>query len=150
VFDSSYDRGSPTSFAPNQVIKGWTEAMQLMVEGDIWELTIPSELAYADHGSGQIPGGAVLVFKLNLIKIEDEDTKVPAIKCDPITKENCNEKEVKFISKIGDWDDAKKGSELQRLQKLSSSDMKPDLRDWFIRRVKILTKLVTGTGKEEL
>ena len=42
VFDSSYDRGSPTSFAPNQVIKGWTEAMQLMVEGDIWELYIPS------------------------------------------------------------------------------------------------------------
>ena len=37
-FDSSYDRGSPTSFAPNQVIKGWTEAMQLMVEGDKWEM----------------------------------------------------------------------------------------------------------------
>ena len=37
-FDSPYDRGSPTSFAPNQVIKGWTEAMQLMVEGDKWEL----------------------------------------------------------------------------------------------------------------
>ena len=37
-FDSSYDRGSPTTFAPNQVIKGWTEAMQLMVEGDKWEL----------------------------------------------------------------------------------------------------------------
>ena len=35
-FDSSYDRGSPTTFAPNQVIKGWTEAMQLMVEGDKW------------------------------------------------------------------------------------------------------------------
>ena len=40
-FDSSYDRGSPTTFAPNQVIKGWTEAMQLMVEGDKWELYIP-------------------------------------------------------------------------------------------------------------
>ena len=38
VFDSSYERGSPTSFAPNQVIKGWTEAMQLMVEGDKWEM----------------------------------------------------------------------------------------------------------------
>ena len=37
-FDSSYDRGSPTTFAPNQVIKGWTEAMQLMVEGDKWEV----------------------------------------------------------------------------------------------------------------
>ena len=45
-FDSSYDRGSPTTFAPNKVIKGWTEAMQLMVEGDKWEMTIPSELAY--------------------------------------------------------------------------------------------------------
>ena len=43
-FDSSYQRGSPTSFAPNQVIKGWTEAMQLMVEGDKWELFIPAEL----------------------------------------------------------------------------------------------------------
>jgi FKBP-type peptidyl-prolyl cis-trans isomerase FklB len=38
TFDSSYDRGSPTAFAPNQVIKGWTEAMQLMVEGDKWEM----------------------------------------------------------------------------------------------------------------
>ena len=40
-FDSSYKRGQPTTFAPNQVIKGWTEAMQLMVEGDKWELYIP-------------------------------------------------------------------------------------------------------------
>ena len=41
-FDSSYDRGEPTTFAPAQVIKGWTEAMQLMVEGDKWEMYIPS------------------------------------------------------------------------------------------------------------
>ena len=40
-FDSSYKRGSPTTFAPNQVTKGWTEAMQLMVEGDKWETYIP-------------------------------------------------------------------------------------------------------------
>merc|ERR1719235_1729290 len=51
TFDSSYARGSPTSFAPNQVIKGWTEAMQLMVEGDKWEMYIPSELGYGDRGS---------------------------------------------------------------------------------------------------
>ena len=43
-FDSSYGRGEPTDFAPNQVIKGWTEAMQLMVEGDKWEMYIPSDL----------------------------------------------------------------------------------------------------------
>ena len=45
-FDSSYDRGAPITFAPNEVIKGWTEAMQLMVEGDKWEMYIPSNLAY--------------------------------------------------------------------------------------------------------
>jgi len=70
-FDSSYKRGNPTTFAPNQVIKGWTEAMQLMKEGDTWELYLPSELAYGDRGAGrQIPGGAVLVFKLNLIEVK--------------------------------------------------------------------------------
>jgi FKBP-type peptidyl-prolyl cis-trans isomerase FklB len=52
-FDSSYTRGKPTTFAPNQVIKGWTEAMQLMKEGDKFELYIPSELAYGDRQRGQ-------------------------------------------------------------------------------------------------
>lgn len=64
-FDSSYDRGSPTTFAPNQVIKGWTEAMQLMVEGDKWEMYIPSNLAYGD--SGRVPG--CLVFTMEILKI---------------------------------------------------------------------------------
>jgi len=69
-FDSSYKRGQPLSFAPNQVIKGWTEAMQLMKEGGKWELYIPSELAYGDSGAGgKIPGGSVLVFTLELLKV---------------------------------------------------------------------------------
>merc|ERR1712232_527210 len=75
-FDSSYKRGKPTTFAPNQVIKGWTEAMQLMVEGDKWEMYIPSELAYGDSGAGGvIPGKAALIFKMELIKIKGK--KVP-------------------------------------------------------------------------
>ena len=65
-FDSSYDRGSPTAFAPNQVISGWTEAMQLMVEGDKWELYIPSDLAYGY--SGRVAG--CLVFTMEIIKIK--------------------------------------------------------------------------------
>jgi len=69
-FDSSYSRGQPTTFAPNQVIKGWTEAMQLMKEGDKWELTIPSELAYGDRQMGRdITPGAVLVFTLEIMKV---------------------------------------------------------------------------------
>ena len=49
-FDSSRRRGRPAAFAPNQVIAGWTEALQLMGEGDVWELYLPSELAYGKAG----------------------------------------------------------------------------------------------------
>lgn len=63
-------------FAPNQVIKGWTEAMQLMKEGGKWELYIPSELAYGDNGAGGlIPGGAALVFTLELMKVKGDFVK---------------------------------------------------------------------------
>ena len=58
-FDSSYDRGQPAKFAPNQVIKGWTEAMQMMVEGDKWELYIPARLAYGARGRCGPSGGLV-------------------------------------------------------------------------------------------
>lgn len=69
-FDSSYKRGQPITFAPNQVIKGWTEAMQLMKEGAKWELYIPSELAYGDRGAGGlIPGGAVLIFTIEILQV---------------------------------------------------------------------------------
>eukprot|EP01127_Copromyxa_protea_P006861 TRINITY_DN16809_c0_g1_i1.p2 TRINITY_DN16809_c0_g1~~TRINITY_DN16809_c0_g1_i1.p2 ORF type:complete len:154 (-),score=45.66 TRINITY_DN16809_c0_g1_i1:37-498(-) len=72
-FDSSYKRGQPTTFAPQQVIKGWTEAMQLMVEGDHWELAIPSELAYGNQNRGQhIKAGDVLIFELEIIRIKGD------------------------------------------------------------------------------
>lgn len=70
VFDSSYNRGEPTSFPVNRVIPGWTEALQLMREGDVWELTVPSELAYGARGAGgQIGPHSVLIFKIELISV---------------------------------------------------------------------------------
>jgi len=74
-FDSSYDRGEPNTFAPNQVIAGWTEAMQLMVEGDKWEMYIPPALGYGDRATGPIPGGSTLVFQMEIMKIKGN--KVP-------------------------------------------------------------------------
>jgi FKBP-type peptidyl-prolyl cis-trans isomerase FklB len=63
-------------FAPNQVIKGWTEALQLMKENSKWELYIPSELAYGDRGAGaKIPGGSVLVFELELLEVKGDYVK---------------------------------------------------------------------------
>ena len=72
-FESSYKHGEPLSFAPNEMIKGWTEAMQLMKEGSIWELYVPPELAYGDDGVEDfIPGGAVLIFSLELIEVQGD------------------------------------------------------------------------------
>ncbi|KAJ9464198.1 Macrophage infectivity potentiator [Diplonema papillatum] len=69
-FDSSYDRGQPATFAPNQVIKGWTEALQLMCEGDKWELSIPFNLAYGAAGRmPNIPGYSPLLFDVELIEV---------------------------------------------------------------------------------
>ncbi|MFV1984733.1 MAG: FKBP-type peptidyl-prolyl cis-trans isomerase, partial [Thiohalomonadales bacterium] len=69
-FDSSYARKKPTPLPVNGVIKGWTEALQLMKPGDKWKLFIPSELAYGDTGRPPvIAPGATLIFELELIKI---------------------------------------------------------------------------------
>ncbi|CAK0884802.1 unnamed protein product [Prorocentrum cordatum] len=65
-----FDAGT-LDFAPNQVIRGWTEAMQLMKEGDKWELYIPSELAYGERGAGgAIPPSAALQFQMKLNKVK--------------------------------------------------------------------------------
>lgn len=70
VFDSSVERGQPAEFGVTEVIKGWTEALQLMPVGSKWKLYIPSELAYGDRGTGgDIKPGATLVFDVELLDI---------------------------------------------------------------------------------
>lgn len=69
-FDSSYNRGTPASFPLSGVIPGWTEGLQLVGEGGMIELEIPSELGYGERGApGAIPPNATLHFKVELIKV---------------------------------------------------------------------------------
>ena len=76
VFDSSYKRGQPATFRPNQVIKGWTEALTLMPEGSVWELYIPASLGCGEQGSGRsIPGNSTLIFKVEALKVKPTETK---------------------------------------------------------------------------
>jgi len=73
VFDSSVDRGQPAVFGVNRVIKGWTEALQLMKAGDKWKVVIPSSLAYGERGAGdKIGPNATLVFEVELLAIEEK------------------------------------------------------------------------------
>ncbi|MFT6194309.1 MAG: peptidylprolyl isomerase [Cognaticolwellia sp.] len=70
VFDSSVERNKPISFGLNQVIKGWTEGLQLMVGGEKTRLFIPAELGYGNSAAGKIPPGSLLIFDVELLAIE--------------------------------------------------------------------------------
>ena len=72
-FDSSYKRGEPATFPVNGVIKGWTEALQLMPVGSKWQLFVPADLAYGDRGAGaDIGPGSTLIFEVELVSIQDK------------------------------------------------------------------------------
>lgn len=70
VFDSSVQRGQPASFPVNRVIKGWTEALQLMKVGDKWRIYCPPDLAYGNEGRSGIPPDSTLVFEVELLGVQ--------------------------------------------------------------------------------
>ncbi len=164
-FDSSYKRGTPSVFQPRQVIKGWTEAMQLMVEGDKWELYIPSDLAYGDSGSPpHIKPGDALIFTMEIVQLKgtkvDDNFKV---RCNVESGNNCNEKEVgyiekskkKYSSESSDSSslDAAIEKEIDRIKRISANGADTNV-DWANRRIRILNQMKnpaeTATDGKEL
>lgn len=166
-FDSSYDRGSPATFAPNQVIKGWTEALQMMVVGDKWGLFIPSEIGYGDHGSPpKIGPGDALVFTLELLEIKKEPVS-PGVHtptdCDPATLEGCTIKEKNYVKitgkKVNDIDfledeieEIEHGIEFYEAEDaMNGSNENANKTQWARTRLDILKKLLEAfADKDEL
>jgi FKBP-type peptidyl-prolyl cis-trans isomerase FklB len=73
-FDSSYKRGQPATFPVGGVIKGWTEALQLMPVGSKWQLVVPPDLAYGERGQGaDIGPNSTLIFEVELLSIQSKD-----------------------------------------------------------------------------
>ena len=70
IFDSSVQRGVPASFPVNGVIRGWTEALQLMQVGDKWRIVCPPDLAYGERGRSGIPPSSTLVFEVELLDVQ--------------------------------------------------------------------------------
>ena len=93
VFDSSYERGEPIEFGLNQVIKGWTEGMQLVGKGGQITLWIPAELGYGAFGKGPIGPNEALEFKVELLDVKSADA--PAAPQAPETAETPETPETK-------------------------------------------------------
>ena len=70
VFDSSVQKGVPASFRVDRVIKGWTEALQLMKVGDKWRIVCPPDLAYGEQGRSGIPPNSTLIFEVELLGVQ--------------------------------------------------------------------------------
>lgn len=80
-FDSSYKRGEPATFPVTGVIKGWTEALQLMPVGSKWQLFVPSDMAYGERSPApQIGPNATLIFEVELLSIQPKSAEAPADK----------------------------------------------------------------------
>merc|ERR1711907_267362 len=109
--------------------------VQLMVEGDKWEMYIPSELGYGDGGSGaKIKGGDVLIFRMEILKIKGG--KTPADRCDIETLEGCTDKQKVYVEKQQKSTSEKRKAEKARLEKMQGGDMKPEPKAWLMSRIK--------------
>lgn len=86
---------------------------------------------------------------MEILEIKGDD-KVPALKCDSSTKESCNEKEVAYIAKVADWDEAKIKAQVERIEGMMDSKTKADLKEWMMRRMHILKQLIPVDGATEL
>ena len=82
-FDSSYKRGKPATFPVGQVIKGWTEALQLMPVGSKWELAIPPSLGYGEKGAGPIGPNQTLLFEVELMSIQPKTAGLGVVNPEP-------------------------------------------------------------------
>jgi len=107
-FDSSAKNGQPLVRPANMLIKGWTEALQLMKPGAKWQLFIPPDLAYGERGSGaQIGPNAALIFEMELVSFKPPAPPPPAAPAQPVTSD---------IIKVPSKEELEKGAKIQILK----------------------------------
>jgi FKBP-type peptidyl-prolyl cis-trans isomerase FklB len=113
-FDSSYKRGQPASFPVTGVIRGWTEALQLMPVGSKWKLFIPADLAYGPQGRQGIPPSATLIFQVELLSIKPQAMPAVSAPAAPLTSD---------IIKVPSAEEMKKGAKIEVIKPEDAAKM---------------------------
>ncbi len=117
-FDSSYTRGEPATFAANRVIKGWTEALQLMPVGSKWQLFIPADLAYGPGGQPpKIAPNSTLIFDIELISIKETPAAGAAKPAQPVVTSDVIKVPSKAEMEKGAKIEVLKPADIEKLQK---------------------------------
>ena len=147
-FYSSYAKNSPLTFRFPDGLKSWIQVLPEMVEGDVWELYVPSELGEGNLGfpTDKISPGDAIIFQLELVKITAE--KRPAHRCNLHTLQGCDDGEKALIGKFGD-DVEKMSREIKRIKVLvEEKSMKDELRDFMAAKVVFLENLMKRRSHE--
>lgn len=142
-YGSSYDiaTGEPMGFKLDLVIKGWGEAMQKMVEGDKWEIILPSEVGYGDNGDPpRVPGGNVAIITTEMIEIQGK--KKRAAQCNVVTGDACNEEESPVLDKYKTQNIDELKSALKQVEERSQLVLKSDERKRITMEESILNRLI--------
>mmetsp|Transcript_108543 Transcript_108543/g.188486 ORF Transcript_108543/g.188486 Transcript_108543/m.188486 type:complete len:238 (-) Transcript_108543:105-818(-) len=121
-------RGKPDVIKPSEVINGWSQALQMMVVGDKWEVYIPADLGFGRLGKGKkVQGGDCLILRMELMKIKGKKTR--ARHCNFETREFCEPHEIETLDK---WakapSDKKMDKEVKSLEKILTTALKPEKR----------------------
>lgn len=147
-FENTYKSNAPAAFAPKYVMKGWAEAMQLMVEKDVLEVYTPSELAYGDKGhDSKVKGGEVLICRMEMESIKAWKDTNQGLACDVATLQGCTDRQTTYLEKQRLASAEKRKGELERLRGMQEGNMKPETKSWVLTRIWMLEKMAE---KDEL
>jgi FKBP-type peptidyl-prolyl cis-trans isomerase FklB len=140
----------PVTMYPGLAMEGLSEVLPLMVVGDKWQITIPSDLAYEHKGRRglRVEPDVLLIFDLELTEMSERSDGLFGVRCDVFTKENCVEKDAGYIDKVAEWDEERKRKEIARLSVTlgTSGHLAEEQKAWMRRRVYLLKTMV---GPEE-
>jgi len=142
--DSSYEKNRTGIYLPKTAVKGWNQAMRLMVKGDIWEIYVPSTLAYGDAGEAKfgIGWGEMIIMRIEIIDIQGKKQTIKV--CNAQTREYCKDNEIAILDKWGKASADEVAAHLKALQskKETSTILRGGEREQVLKDIKLVKQIV--------